>query len=192
VVSEHLGVKLGGLPFDVIPNGVDLSMFYPMNQQLARHALGWPNGQKIVLFGAAPENRVKNFPLAEKVCRLSRYNPNLVTLNGVPHEKVAVYMNASDALLITSFREGSPNVLREALACRLPVLSVDVGDVAEQTRVLLGCRVVTSYEPKTLAKELDEMLSSHQRISGPITGLDQKDITRDVIEVYEEVLPNAR
>src|SRR4029077_166351 len=93
VVSKHLGVKLGGLPFEVIPNGVDLRMFYPMDQQLAQRALGLSSQRKIVLFGGAAENRVKNFALAEKVCRLSSHNPILITLNGVPHEEVAVYMN---------------------------------------------------------------------------------------------------
>jgi glycosyltransferase involved in cell wall biosynthesis len=192
VVSRHLGVNLGGQPFEVIPNGVDLRVFHPMDQQVAQRALGLSNQRKIVLFGGAAENRVKNFALAEKVCRLSSHNPILITLNGVPHETVAVYMNASDALLVTSHREGSPNVLKEALACGLPVLSVDVGDVAEQMRALSGCKVVRSYEPQTLAKELDVILSSRQRISGPVPDLDQKHIARKLIDVYTGILSHSR
>jgi len=192
VVSKHLGLKLGGIPFDVIPNGVDFSMFYPIDQQVARQALGLPSRKKLVLFGAAPENRVKNYRLAERVCQASSHNPVLVALNGVPHEKVALYMNASDALVITSFREGSPNVLREALACGLPVLSVDVGDVAEQTHAIIGCKVVNSYEPQDLANELDVILSSSKRIQGPIAHLDQKHVTQTHIDIYSNILANSR
>lgn len=192
VVSKHLGVKLGGLPFEVIPNGVDFSRFYPMDQQLARRTLGLSAQRKIVLFGGAPDNRVKNFDLAQEVCRLACDAPMLVPLNGVPHEKVPLYMNASDALLVTSFREGSPDVVKEALACGLRVLSVDVGDVAAQTHDLIGCKVVKSYEPNILAKELDGLLTSRQQISRSIADLDQRIVTRKLLRVYKEVLSSPR
>ncbi|MBS0153901.1 MAG: glycosyltransferase [Nitrospira sp.] len=187
-VSKHLGTQLGGIPFKVIPNGVDPSLFYPMDQQLARRTLGLPSHKKIVLFGAAPENRVKNFALAQIVCCLSRERPMLLTLNGVPHEKVATYMNASDALLLTSYREGSPDVVKEALACGLPVLSVDVGDVAERTHSLSGCKVVQSYDPKVLSEELDIMFSSRKRISASIADLDQTNTTANLLSIYNEAL----
>lgn len=189
-VSEHLGIQLGGLPFELMPNGVNFTRFSRMDQRLARQALGLPSQRKIVLFGAAPENRVKNFALAQKVCRLSTHEPMLVTLGGVPHKKVAVYMNACDALLVTSYREGSPNVVKEALACGLPVLSVDVGDIAERTHAIIGCKVARSYDPNHLAHELDVILSSSKRLPAIIANLDQEDVTRSLVSVYKSTLAN--
>lgn len=189
-VSKHLGMQLGGLPFELMPNGVDLSRFSRMDQRLARQALGLSTQRKIVLFGADPENRVKNFALAQKVCHLSTHKPMLVTLSGVPHKKVAVYMNACDALLVTSYREGSPNVVKEALSCGLPVLSVDVGDIAERTHAIIGCKMARSYDPDHLAHELDGVLSSSQRLPATIANLDQEDVARGLVSVYKSTLAN--
>ena len=60
-------------------------------------------------------------------------------LSGVPNSEVPIWLSASDALLLTSLHEGSPTVVKEALACGLPIVSVNVGDVAERIETIEGC-----------------------------------------------------
>ncbi len=135
VMSEQMA---GMLPVDahVIPHGVDLSVFRPASQRMAREAVGWRHEQKHVLFPYAKQRPVKNYPRAAAVVKavereLGEPVP-LQTLHGVDHERMPDYMNAADALLVTSHHEGSPNAVKEALACNLPVVSTAVGDVAER------------------------------------------------------------
>jgi glycosyltransferase involved in cell wall biosynthesis len=88
----------------------------------------------------------------------------LRSLDGVPHDAVPTWLNAADAVLLTSAHEGSPNVVKEALACNVPVVSVDVGDVRERLTGIEGCSVV-SPEPEDLAGALERALE-HGRIDG--------------------------
>src|SRR5439155_732241 len=88
--------------------------------------------------------------------RLSR----LVALNA----DAPLYMNACDALICTSSQEGSPNVVKEALACELPVVSVPVGDVPLRLRGIEGCEVCADDQPETLAAALDRVLRRGARI----------------------------
>src|SRR4029453_12233098 len=87
--------------------------------------------KRLVLFVGNPAEARKRYDLAREVlARVDRaLDAELVVAWQVPHERVPIYMNACDALLFVSMYEGSPNVVKEALACNLPVVSVVVGDV---------------------------------------------------------------
>jgi len=93
-------------------------------------------GRKHVLFLYDPRREVKNYPLAERVVdRVNDEFTEQIELQvpfPIDHEMVPMYMNAADVLLMTSRREGSPNTIKEALACNLPVVATDVGDVSER------------------------------------------------------------
>src|SRR5207248_489562 len=68
----------------------------------------------------------------------------LIMLDGsVLPELIPSYLNAADCLALASLREGSPNVVKESLACNLPVVATDVGDVAERLEQVRPSRVVT-------------------------------------------------
>jgi teichuronic acid biosynthesis glycosyltransferase TuaC len=56
-------------------------------------------------------------------------NVDLKVVYGVPHEKIPIFLNASEVLLLTSKSEGTPHTVKEALACNLPVVLTYVGDV---------------------------------------------------------------
>src|SRR5207302_2384469 len=105
--------------------------------------------RRLILFAASPKNPVKRYPLAESaVARLDRrYRAELVVAAGIAPDKMPLYMNACDALLVTSTHEGSPNVVKEALACNLPVVSADVGDVADRISKIEGCALCDSDDP---------------------------------------------
>ena len=120
----------------VVPHGVDRDLFQPMPQDPARDAVGWAREPHQVLFPYATGRPVKDFPRAERVVDAARSRLDrpveLQTLSGVSHRRMPLYHNAADALLLTSRSEGSPNSVKEALACDTPVVATDVGDVRER------------------------------------------------------------
>ena len=132
VKSKQMSTNLSGNRVSVIPNGVDISSFKWVNKINAQKKLGWNNKMQHILFAANPDRPEKNFGLAKKAFKtLSKNNQNveLHTLINIPHSEIANYMNASDVILLTSKWEGSPNVIKEAMACNRPIVCTDVGDV---------------------------------------------------------------
>jgi len=119
---------------DVIPSGVDARAFVPMPRAQARSVLGWDQNAKIVLFGGNPRFAGKRLWLAEAACAAAERQVGAIqleTMSGIAPQDVPLVMNASDCLLLTSITEGSPNVVKEALMCNVPVISTPVGDVAD-------------------------------------------------------------
>nr|WP_256394075.1 glycosyltransferase family 4 protein [Natronoarchaeum rubrum] len=135
VMSDHMADALGR-DCHVIPHGVDLDKFAPQPQRAAQEELGWDSDALHVLFPYARSKAIKNPARAERVVAAVRERlgtpVELQFVSGVPHDRMPTYMNAADALLLTSDREGSPNSVKEALACNLPVVSTDVGDVRQR------------------------------------------------------------
>ena len=157
-------------PAIVLPTGVDLKLFQPMDRAAARQRLGYGPRERVVLFNAGKNPDVKDPELAQAVVAeaTSRIGKiRFVVLDGTARpEDVPLYMSAADALLLTSRSEGSPTVVQEAMACNLPVLSVDVGDVRERLEGVRRCKVVASREPALLGAALAEILGSPERSDG--------------------------
>jgi glycosyltransferase involved in cell wall biosynthesis len=99
-------------------------------------------------------------------------------------------MNAADVLLVTSSHEGGPLVVREALACNLPIVSVDVGDVRKRISNLQGCVLCENNRATTIAEALVRVLERSLRVDGrdAISDMNQTDIARRIISVYEQAL----
>jgi len=115
----------------LIQFGVDTELFRPMPRAAAREALGWDDDGHVVLFPYAPDREVKDYPRAADVVDRTDADADLRVVTNVSHEEMPTYMNASDAVLITSSRESGPMVVKEAAACNVPVVSTDVGFVRE-------------------------------------------------------------
>jgi glycosyltransferase involved in cell wall biosynthesis len=150
------------------PNGVDLVAFAPRDQREAQDALGWDRRRKHVLFPSLATRSEKRFDLARAAVDLvsrNRSNVDLHVLSGVRHNDVALWLNAADVILLTSDHEGSPDAVKEALACNVPVVSVDVGDVRERIGSIDGC-YVTDRRPASIALALDRVLARSARIRG--------------------------
>ncbi|WP_436909430.1 glycosyltransferase [Halosimplex marinum] len=134
VMSDEMAAALDG-DAAVVPHGIDTDRFAPEPQGEAREAVGWDGDAKHVLFPYDTGREEKDYPRAERVVERAREavddRVELHAVSGVPHETVPTYMNAADALLLTSEREGSPNAVKEALACNLPVVATPVGDVPD-------------------------------------------------------------
>jgi teichuronic acid biosynthesis glycosyltransferase TuaC len=193
VVSEHMRDHIDhGVEPHVIPSGLNLDLFREMPQQDARRAAQLPLDKKLVLFVGNPKLARKRYELArETVSRLAERLPVELVLGwGVPHDRMPYLMNAADALIFTSLQEGSPNAVKEALACNLPVVSVPVGDVAERLRGVSGCELVPEDSAAALGAALERVLQRGGRSDGraAVACLDERVIAQRVIDVYSRAM----
>src|SRR6059036_2680017 len=160
VVARHLVRALNnaahGKKVRVIPSGIDLERFKPMDSLSCRRRLGWNSKSFHVLFASSSGDPVKRPWLARAaVAQINNEDSpaELHCMTGIRTVEVPLWINASDALLLTSAHEGSPNIVKEALACGVPVVSVDVGDVAERIDGIEGCYLAPA-DPAALAAKL--------------------------------------
>jgi len=196
VVSEHMKHHLPpGVPATVLPSGLDLALFRPIPQDVARTHLGLAPDRRLVLFAGNPAVPRKRYELARRAVELVAGTPaaELIVAWAVPHTDMPYLMSACDALVFTSMQEGSPNVVKEALACNLPVVSVAVGDVRDRLRGIDGCELCADDRAETIAAALERVLARGQRIAGRerVVQLDETALTRQVIELYHTVLQRA-
>lgn len=190
IVAAHMAPYLPAPPTAVIPSGLDRRVFHPEPQREARERLGLPLDKRLALFVEnRPGRPEKRFWLAVESVRLVD-DLELIHVSGMPRDAIADHMNAADVLLLTSSREGSPNVVKEALACGLPVVALDVGDVRERVADVEGCIVCEDERPETIAAAIRTVLSTPTRVHAEhvIGNLDEDLLTRDLITVYEGVL----
>jgi glycosyltransferase involved in cell wall biosynthesis len=177
---------------EVIPNGVDLDKFAPAPMMAARRALGWCTQGDILLFAGDPDEPRKNFTLARAVeaqLRLRGFDVQLQCMYGRAQTAVVQAMNASNVLLLPSFHEGSPNVVKEAMACSLPVVAAPVGDCAQRLR---GCTpsAVVERTAGAFTDAAASVLAAGNRSNGRecVAELALPAVARRVIAVYERAL----
>lgn len=171
----------------LLPCGINL----PQSQEKypdINHVL--EKGKKHVLFAGAFDNAVKDPGLAKQVVALLS-DAQLIELKGYNRDEVNALMYVCDAFLMTSKTEGSPQVVKEAMACGLPIVSVDVGDVRERTIGLGGCYIAHSREPQELAELLLQAVAygktdGYQHIVK--MGLSSDLVASKLIEIYQSLL----
>lgn len=190
-VSEKC-VKMSAVAskYSLLPCGVDLDKFQPRSKQEARKVLDWDNDGKYVLFAGAFDNEVKNAPLAKAAVSLLP-GVTLVEMKGFSRDQVANLFYAADAFLMTSLMEGSPQVIKEAMVCGCPIVSVDVGDVAEITNGVDGCYIV-DRDALIIAEKLKIVLDDTKRILG-LDIIVNKELYNDkvaykLLRIYESLL----
>jgi teichuronic acid biosynthesis glycosyltransferase TuaC len=177
----------------ILPNGVDISVFAPSSRDEARAELGWPVDEPVVLFAGDPGVPRKGYPLAEAACAAARSQvPNLRLHigNDVPPGDMPRLMNAADCLLLTSSLEGSPNVVKEALMCNLPVVATPVGDVRELLRDVRPSAVCRP-EPHELARALIGILTTRERSNGrerSADALSSETVAKRLATIYDSLM----
>lgn len=181
----------------IIPNGIDLKRFKPINQADCRNQLGWDPNRFHVLFpanvGGDPRKRFYLAQATVDKANRSGLNAEIHQLRGVPHEEVPIWLNASDVVLLTSLHEGSPNIIKEALACDLPIVSVDVGDVRERIDGIEGCHIALP-DPDDLRVKLGLVAARKERIVGRerMQSLSLEQTALHLESFYHEVLESHR
>lgn len=196
VVTEQIKNSIGPDDVAVIPCGVDFDVFRPKSKAQARAQLSLTPDRELVLFvGNYPERR-KRFDLVQGAVerlRAGGHNVDLVVAYKQPYEKIPLYMNACDVLVLPSEREGSPQVVKEAMACDLPVVATEVGDVPEVLAGVEGCHLCR-HDPSDIAEKLAMVLDRGGRTDGRerTRRFELGAVARRIIDVYQEVLDRKR
>ena len=184
--------------WSLIPCGINLPQSWDELQKLKVEQLTlnqWvegvlEKGKRHVLFAGAFDNTVKDPELAKSSVALLD-NVQLIELKGYTRDQVNALMYNSDAFLMTSKTEGSPQVIKEAMACGCPIVSVDVGDVAERMEGMDGCYVVSSREPKDIADALEKAIAFNGKTKGRErildAGLTNEQVARKIVDIYNKV-----
>ena len=174
----------------IIPCGVDTELFQQDDKLIVRKKLGFNDNEKLVLFAGAFDNAVKNPELALSVAA-AMPDVNLLELKNYSREQVALLMNAVDALLMTSHSEGSPQVIKEAMACNCPIVSVDVGDVRDIIQNTEQC-YICGYDALEITGKLNEIFKNGKRANGRSViiarNLDQSSVAHQIYNIYKSVL----
>jgi glycosyltransferase involved in cell wall biosynthesis len=109
----------------VLPCGVNLERFHPIDRREARTKLGLDPDKPLLLFPADPARPEKRYDRARELADAA--GTNLIAYEQRPPEEIPLMVNAANAVLVTSEREGFGLAPLEALACDVPVLATDVG-----------------------------------------------------------------
>jgi len=181
--------------FHLIPCGVDTSIFKPLPKKSARDKFGFEIGKKYILFSSSFDRKVKNYQLAAKVVeKLSKKNNvELIELKNYNRFEVSLLMNAVDVALLTSYTEGSPQFIKEAMACNCPIVTTDVGDVKYlKGKSKLNGFYITSFDKDEIAVYVEKAFSIHtpiylhKRILE--LELDNKLVAKKIYSLYKKVI----
>ena len=189
--------------WSLIPCGINLPESWSKlnNQRIDQLTLNqWVEsvlgkGKKHVLFAGAFDNAVKDPELAKQAMNEltnEEVKADLIELKGYCRDQVNALMYNCDAFLMTSKTEGSPQVIKEAMACGCPIVSVDVGDVIERTENVDGCFVVKSREPREIADAIEKAIAFDGRTNGReriiAMELTNEQVAKRIVEIYEKIL----
>lgn len=173
----------------ILPGGVDTATFAPMDTTEARRQLGLDPDGRYVLFSSDFKTHVKNYTLARKALRLC-HDTTLLELKNRDRRTIMLMLNAANLLLLTSRREGSPQIVKEAIACNCPIVSVDVGDVAQQVEGIDACHIV-AHHPQAIADACKKLTDNPVRSNGrPLLearGLTLDQTTDKLITLYNDL-----
>lgn len=191
VKTNRLFSKLNYSKARVIPNGVNMELYKPLDKEHSLEQLGWQGNDYHIVFGANPARTEKNYELfLDALNQISEEFDNVQVhhLHGLNRREVSLYYNAADVLVLTSKSEGSPNAIKEAMACNCPIIATDVGDIREVVDNTAGC-FVTGFSPLEIADGLRQALTNRKRTDGRenIAWLDSKIISQKIVGIYKEV-----
>lgn len=172
--------------YTLLPCGINLSDLQLTDKFEARRRMGLDLEKRYVLFASAFDIAVKNYPLAKAAMELVP-EAELIELKGYSRAHVTLLMCAADCFLMTSHTEGSPQVIKEAMACGCPIVSVDVGDVKEVVEGVEGCRIV-SRSPQDISESIRDVLIADKRTDGRFRieelGLSNAIVASKLLEIY--------
>jgi len=173
----------------VVPCGVNLKTFYPVNQQTAKHKLNMDINKKYILFPGDLSNKLKGPKLFNDVIsRIGSQHIGYVELKNKSRAEVNLLLNACSLVLMTSENEGSPQIIKEAMACNTPIVSVDVGDVKDIIENTSGC-YICERNVNDLVQNIKQVLQDEPRTRGRnvIKDVSLSNIAKKLISVYEKI-----
>ena len=180
----------------IVPNGVDINHFKPLAKEDCRTRLGLAFDKRIVLFLGNPDDHNKNIHLAKNAIDLIASSATIL-LSPFPVDpgQVPLYLNAADGFILSSISEGSPNVIKEAMACNCPIVATDVGDVRWLMGDTPGC-FISLFSAADMAAKIKMALDFNKRTTGRERiiklGLDSDRVAKQILGIYESVLKPAK
>lgn len=218
-VAQHIHdlVYFKAKNHSIIPCGVNMDDCHIIDQAIARHQLGFEDGVKYILFGGGFDNLRKNYAiLRDAVERIEQATwvpvqggercGNIVCLEmkGLSRAECVLRMNACDLFALPSHSEGSPQALKEAMACNCPIVATDMADVRHLLGDQPGHYILRNPRPTKErwdadAKSLDELVALVQealQFNARTNGRDRitelrlsnEQVAEQLIEIYEQVL----
>lgn len=195
IKSEDMKKSLDFKKVEIIPNGVDIDKFKPMDKNQCRKVLGWTEDKIHILFAANPSRYEKNYPLAkEAINQLIIPNIELHFLKDVNNNDIPTYMNAANVILLTSLWEGSPNVIKEAMACNRPIVATDVGDIKWLFGNINGHYICGFYGEDVSEKVKEALFFSKKHCATEgrnrilELNLDLEKVANRIIKLYKKVI----
>jgi len=177
-----------------LPNGVDTDVFFPIDKAEAKHRLGLTESKRYILFVSSNSlhRREKRYDRFQKVVQLLHEQYGLDDVEGlaisdVSREDTVLYFNAAELHLLVSDVEGSPNSVKESIACNTPVVSTNVGNVDAMIGSLGTCKVVSSFDEKDIADAVRDCLNkppADLRKQIEVLKLDVNSIAKQLCEIY--------
>lgn len=178
----------------IVPCGVDFELFQPLDISLARSRRKLPIDRSIILFSSSFENPVKNFPLLQQAINLLNHKElDIIELKNLHRQEVMEYMNSANVCVMTSLTEGSPQFIKEAMACNRPIVTTEVGDVKEVIGETDGC-FYSTFDPKDLANKIDLALNRPRETDGRsrIKKFNNCIIAKQILGIYSEVYSSEK
>jgi teichuronic acid biosynthesis glycosyltransferase TuaC len=192
LVSEHQAKKIfQPSKAVVIPSGIDLNMYQKASVDEIREELGWKKNELYIYFNAGKEPLNKRLDLAEfyfSELKKKFHNLNLIVLRGeTPPDLARKMMGASDVVFMTSEREGSPNVVKEALALGVPVVAHEVGDVSQVLKLDNFSTSVALGDEESFLASARRILIEKPRGQANLISLSSVTATNKILSVYSDV-----
>ncbi len=193
-VSEELykRLKYGKEKAVVVPSGIDINVFRPLETSNCKQQLNLDPDKNYIFFNAN-NPVIKRLDIAHQVCKLLNHNNvELLSLSGsVAPDEIPIYLNASALVLLCSDSEGSPMVIKEALACNLPIVSVDVGDVKVRIENVKNC-FIAEQKADEIAQRVEFVLRdkgcrSNGRDRLISDGIDSETISKKLLTIYNNI-----
>lgn len=195
VMSNDMKRMLRRRNVTVIPDGIDLEKFRPIDRGAARGQLGLPENTPQVLYVSLSQNNpIKRKKLALEsldIARLKHPGIRMLAPENVDHDAIPVYVNASDLILCTSTHEGWPNCIKEALACNVPFVATDISDLGEIARRKTSCKVADD-DPVELGRAIIEVLDAGKKedLRAEVESMDVAKSAIALKKIYEAALIN--
>ena len=193
-VAQHIYDKLYIKPkhYMIQPCGIDMKDLPLVDKATAMKEMNLPKDKINILFGGSFSNARKNAPLAKAAIELlHRDDINLIEMRGYNRHQVNLLFCGCDMLLLPTKSEGSPQVLKEAMACNCPVVATDVADIAFLLQGVTNS-YVTTFDPKDVADKIQRVIDCGERTNGrdriDALRLDNPFVATTILNVYKSIV----
>ena len=205
-VAQHIRdmVYFKARNYSIIPCGVSLEDCFLIDKAEARKRLGWDAKKKYVMFGGAFDNLRKNYPLLRDAVERIGGDIEIVEMKGLSRAECVLRMNACDVFALPTKNEGSPQALKEAMACNCPIVATDVADIKHLLGDMPGHYLLPNKRgngawwvgDEHSAEELAELLKQALAFEGRTKGRERivelgytnELVAKQIVAIYQEIL----